>query len=481
MRFGQLASLTLIFSSLGLAGIGGAGCSSSSSPSNAAGPGTTDSDGGPGGDSGTTDTPATAADVPATKLDGDLAACPAPYDAAAPVAGLNKGFKVAGQSREFVLMLPPDSFTGPRPVFIAFNGTGETGPSFASRMQAQDFADAGFIVLAPSSIGNGTVWPVWDGMRTDNDAAENKDLEYFDALLACNAAHFEIDKNRIYIGGHSAGGIFTNYVAQRRSNILAGAIPASGIFSSTSPKPMPTLEKMLVLVTWGGANDKYTGSAGSVSVPEANFVSEASVATKAYAKQKNVGMGDCQGKNLGHVWLPINDWFIKVLLEHPKGFPGGDSGGAGDLVLPPLSSSVVTCSTNVFDYAGAQVTCGASTTSGCQESCQLFADCAVENGTVSAALGPQLADIGFSGTDCGGCVTKCQASSDGADDTTVLACMKSAQATAQCAAGIDGAAPLINAVNSCCAGKLATSKYCASICGTISQSAIAAAYFTACK
>jgi poly(3-hydroxybutyrate) depolymerase len=420
-------------------------------------------------------TPETAEEVPAVRLEGDKSTCPGAYGDTAPVAGLNKSFSIDGQSREFVLILPPDSFTGPRPLFMGFNGTGETGPSFTERAGLQDFADAGFIVLAPSSKGNGTIWPVWDGMRTDKDMdAPNKDMDFVDALLSCTAAHFEVDKNRLYIGGHSAGGIFTNYVAQRRSEILAGAIPASGIFSSTSPVPEKDLDKMFVLVTWGGDNDKFTGSTGlgGVSVPEANFVSEASIATKFYAAQANIGEANCRGKNLGHAWLPINDWFVKVLLEHPKGFPGTPKPE-----LPEVTNSKVTCTTDVFDYKGASVTCGASTTDGCQQACQLFGDCGVANGTVGGALKPQFTAIGFNGTDCGGCVTKCEANADAA----VLSCMKKQQATAQCGDGIAGATPLIEAINTCCDGKKTSSPYCKLVCDAIAQSSVAINYFTACQ
>lgn len=424
-------------------------------------------------DAGTT-TPKSADEVPAVRLAADITACPDAYQSKAPKSGVNRGFSVAGQNREFVLLLPPEAFTGPRPVLVGFNGTGETGPIFQVRAQLKEFADAGFIVLVPSSAANGTVWPVWDGMRTEKDMdAPNKDLELFDTLLACNAAHFELDKNRIYIAGHSAGGIFTNYVAQRRSNVIAGAIPASGMFSSTSPTPAKDLDKMLVIVTWGGDNDKYSGSVGGMTVPEANFVSEASLATKFYAAQKNVGQSNCRGKNLNHVWLPINDWFIKVLLAHPKGFPGADG-----LELPPVENNPkITCTTDVFDYKAQDVTCGASKTAGCQESCQLFADCAVENGTVYGAMKPQLAELGLTATSCGDCITQCEAKAD----TTVMSCIKAESASAQCGPGINGAQPLMDAINKCCDGKRTSSPYCKTVCDSIAKNSIAITYFTACQ
>src|SRR5690606_25388096 len=103
--------------------------------------------------------------IPVVALESDPATdCPGKYAGAPPLEGVNEGFASAGQDREFVLILPADT-SAPRPLLVGFNGTGETGESFAARAKLQDFADSGFIVLAPSSNGNGTTWPIWDSLR----------------------------------------------------------------------------------------------------------------------------------------------------------------------------------------------------------------------------------------------------------------------------------------------------------------------------
>src|SRR5262249_50872974 len=103
-------------------------------------------------------------DIPAVAIEASADAdCPSAYKTKAPKAGAtNSGYLSGGQSRAFYLLVPDGDPSGPQPVFLAFNGTGEDGQSFADRAQLKDFVKRGFVVIAPSSIGNGETWPVWD-------------------------------------------------------------------------------------------------------------------------------------------------------------------------------------------------------------------------------------------------------------------------------------------------------------------------------
>ena len=319
--------------------------------------------------------------MPAEPLPGDLAVCPEPWGATVPAEGQNDGYTVAGQDRSFWLMLPPATFTGPRPLFVAWNGTGETGQSFSERAKLEAFTARGFIVLAPDDVGNGTVWPVWDAMHAPGDDVpdENPDLLLFDSLVACAAGHMSIDKNRVYTGGHSAGGIMANYMLRHRSDLFAGGIVASGVFSLTGPNEPSPLDEMMVIVTWGGDSDGYSGGAGEVDVPEINFVEQASLASLYYDEEPAVGQANCTA-DVGHAWLDAaNDWMIDLLLAHPKSL------GSDDVVVEPTpEGSGVTCKLEPFQYEGGIVSeCPTQTTvAGCDKSCQFVADCAVENGTV---------------------------------------------------------------------------------------------------
>lgn len=478
-------------------GSGGAASSSADATSTTSGPTTSTSGTGTGTNTGTgTDaTSGTGGEgggepidplvaVPPEPLGGDpAAACPAAFTDAAPTDGDNDGFESAGQTRSFFVILPEASFAGPRPLFVGFNGTNETGPEWSERAKLEELAARGFIVVSPSSNGNGTLWPVWDSLHEagSDDPETNPDLVYFDELVACMGAHFEVDKNRIYVGGHSAGGIMSNYVLQRRSELLAGGIVASGVFSLTSPEPQTDLDDMFVIVTWGGDNDEYSGGSGGVSVPAINFVEQASIASVFYDDEPNVTQAHCRGDDLGHVWLDaLDDWFVDALLAHPKGLA---EGSPRELPATP-DGAPATCSSDPYVFeSDVAVDCpDASTVEGCAETCQFIGDCAVENATVGPILAPQLTDLGFSGddnTECGGCIAHCEEHATTPADDDVLACMVAASTASICGPGIDGALPIIDAFNTCCDGR-DDSPWCIDACTILLTNSAASSLLDSC-
>jgi poly(3-hydroxybutyrate) depolymerase len=476
MRSFAFAAIAVVGGVLLLAG----GCSSSSDsdPSNPAG-------GGPGKDS----TPVgndgggggTGTDGPVEQLPAEPAsACPAPFDANKPVQGENVGFNVGGQSRRFQLLLPPASFTGPRPILFAYHGTSENGLRFINRAKLADFVARGFVVVAPDANNNGTFWPVWDAMRAPGTetSSPNPDVEMFDRLLTCTAAHYAIDKNRVFATGHSAGGIFTNRLLRSRSSVLAGGIVASGVFDFTASGTGASLEPTLAIVTWGGDNDTYRGTTPSgVNVPAFSFVEQASLASKYYKGQAAAAHLRCRGNNLGHAWLPLNSWFIDLLLSRPKGTPASTL-----TAVPPLPGGApAACSLDAYELAPLpDMICPTTTRAGCKEACQLFADCAVENRTVGPSLSAELAKIGFTTSSCAGCVTRCQQGATSAQDVEALTCFTTKQAAAQCGPGIEGSTPLFTAVNECCKNK-SGSNLCVDLCTALNENDAAKAFFPTCQ
>lgn len=414
-------------------------------------------------------------DLSPEALPQDVNACPAAYRTNAPQPGRNGNFVVAGQAREFVLLLPPASFTGPRPLFVGFNGTTENGTSFSNRAQLADFAARGFVVVAPSSVGNGAYWPVWDAMRAPGtEAADNRDLQLFDTLVACIAAHHPVDRKRIYVGGHSAGGIFANKVLRARSALLAGGIVASGVFSLTGPGNSDPISPLLAIVTWGGTNDVYNGRTQSgVEVRNFSFVEQASLASRYYAAQPGTTHVACAGADIGHAWLPINTWFIDTLLARPKG-------QRANAPLPALPTGA-NCTTSPFALPPApQLDCPAGSPAACETVCQFMGDCLVENQTVGPVMSSELATIGFTRTSCNGCVQNCAMQGNTSANQQVLACMAQAAASATCGPGIEGGLPFIGAFNRCC-DQQTNSTYCSGLCQQFSANAVASQFFTVCK
>jgi len=429
--------------------------------------------------------PVDANDIPIKVLESEAAtACPSSYRATAPTEGQNGDYSVGGQVRSFYLDLPPDSFEGARPLLVGFHGTSGTGSRDFGRWSLEDFVDAGFIVVNLDGESNGAVWPVWDAMRLPgSESAPNPDLDFFDSIVACTAAHYPVDSNRVYIVGHSAGGIMVNAVLQRRSELLAGGITASGIFDLTSPDPAPALHDVAVLITWGGDDDFYSGTAaGTVRVPAVGFAEQAAIASDFYETQERVNQFHCEGDDLGHAWLRgINPWMIDFLLSHPKGLAENPSWR-----LEPPATSTVTCRDTVAEFTPyLAVACEPSVPEPrCRDYCQFWGDCVVENGTTGPVFSPQLYDLGFrltDGRECNGCIDRCEddAGRNRDTDDMVLGCFAESFETATCGLGVGGAMPMVAAFNRCCDGQT-SSLICTRACETLLGNDVGASFFPVC-
>lgn len=394
-----------------------------------------------------------------------VSVCPAPH------AGANTSYPAGGQTRSFELYLPPPSFTGPRPLFVAFHGTGETGRSFGNRARLAEWAARGVIVAAPDAVGNGSVWPVWDGMHLPGvPVAPNADLALVDSLIACLGSHYAVDASRIYAGGHSAGGIMTNHVLRMRSDVFAGGIVASGIFDFTEPVTRAALGDMTVLITWGGDNDGFGGWDPETGLAASGFtfVESAAMESRYFASEPNVKQAWCRGDDLGHAWLPMNGWFMDVLLARPKGTTSA-------LVLPPVPASASSsCESSVLSLPPpVATTCAEGAHGGCREMCQLFADCGVSNKSVSAALAGELDAIGLAPGSCGGCTARCDDHATTPDDDDVLACFAAESATTTCGPGLAGGLPLFETFATCCNAHPG-SQVCADLCTYFGDSTLSA-------
>jgi len=412
--------------------------------------------------------------------------CPGAFATTAPVEGKNSGFEVEAQKRTFNLHLPDKTkFAGPRPFMIYFHGTGgSAGEIDGGRKSWKDLlVKNGWIVAGPQGEMNGTVWPEWDAMRNKGDEArKNKDLLFFDKLVDCVAGHLEVDANRVFVSGLSAGGIMSNRVLRERHSILAGGVVGSGVYDLTTPANPTALTNMAVMVTWGGDNDEYSGSSGGKQVPKINFAQQAAIASKAYEDAAKVNQVHCKGDNLGHKWLSgVHDVMLNFLTANPKGL----SQNPHWKIKTPATGSKITCSEDAAKYVPkVTVTCTKNKLDDCQVYCQSLGDCVVENGSVAPILSTQLPKIGFSGKnfgDCGGCITNCEADAakGGAADTTMLACYKTEAAKQTCGTGLMAALVIADVINVCCKGAT-KSEVCGRFCKAVNENSTAAPFFTSC-
>jgi poly(3-hydroxybutyrate) depolymerase len=417
--------------------------------------------------------------------------CPEGFTSGVLESGQHEGFASSGQERSFYIILPEEmSAVEPTPLIIAFHGTDGSGKYFYESDDLQAFVDAGFIVLALDGNKNGIVWPDWDGLRNPlQQDIENHDLNFFDDALACMQDMFDIDDQRIFILGMSAGGIMTNFVLQRRSDVLAGGIPSSGLIEYTTPVPPTPLGNMAVIVAYGGDNDLWSGTSTTEEEEDpsakVNFAEQAALASDFYEKEATVNQIYCKGGELGHSWLnSITSWYAQYLLAHPK----NNHDNSEFTFESPENTDGTVCDEGITSYESTVVVECDETANQCDSYCQLLGDCAVENATLVAVLTQQIFDLGFAGegsAECGGCLDACtadlEASVNTSADESVLSCFAGHQAEAECGPGIAGATPAIIAVNDCCTDQ-AESQVCTRLCTSMveNQPVMNAGVFSAC-
>jgi poly(3-hydroxybutyrate) depolymerase len=257
-----------------------------------------------------------------------------------PKAGMNPGFATAKGMRTFSVF-PSMMGEGPRPLFVSLTGTAQEESAFLNQSGLGRLPASGWIVLMPvrscaqegrncSAVGmDGRVWEPWfDGTAPrGNDAGP--DVAFVEAMVRCVATTWPVAADKIYAGGISAGGSFTNRNLTFNSKLFAGGVAASGNWTYGVPpaSPMP-MEPSIAIVVWGGPNDMWPGSPP--------YAGETKAAAEYYAAQANVVTVACSGTH-GHLWpAAFTSWFAETLLSHPKGTPK-----ASFVLKPPPSG--LTC------------------------------------------------------------------------------------------------------------------------------------------
>ena len=156
-------------------------------------------------------------------------------------------WKVDGVTREALVYIPPAAKTTATPVVFAFHGHSGTMKNAAEKF--------GYHKHWPEAIAvymQGLNTPV---MLTDPEGKRpgwqetfgdqnDRDLKFFDAVLATLKNDYQVDAKRIYATGHSNGGCFTYLLWAARGNVFAAVAPCSAMAKPEFRqhlKPMPLL------------------------------------------------------------------------------------------------------------------------------------------------------------------------------------------------------------------------------------------------
>jgi len=133
---------------------------------------------------------------------------------------------VDGVQRQALVFGPaPATNAHPLPLVFAFHGHFGNMNAAAQFMHLQTFWPGAIIVYpqglkTPSQVdpnGNGFGWQVRAGQQGLND----RDLKFFDVMVASLSQKFPVDSTRIYATGFSNGAIFSYLLWAERGKVLA--------------------------------------------------------------------------------------------------------------------------------------------------------------------------------------------------------------------------------------------------------------------
>lgn len=158
---------------------------------------------------------------------------------------LSRTWNVDGVHCEAIVYAPSKPTAGTAPLVFDFHGHGGTAKHAARRHHIHKTWPEAVVVYmqglnTPGKLtdpeGKKSGWQARPGDQQD------RDLKFFDAVLASMKKDYRVDENRIYATGHSNGGAFTYLLWAKRGDTFAAFAPvaaAAGLyFADAKPKPL---------------------------------------------------------------------------------------------------------------------------------------------------------------------------------------------------------------------------------------------------
>lgn len=155
-------------------------------------------------------------------------------------------WKVDGVGREAIIFAPAAAKRAACPVVFAFHGHGGTMRHAAATFAYQKLWPEAIVVYMQGLNTPGALTdpegkkPGWQ--RTFDDQ-NDRDLKFFDAVLATVKKDFKVDQKRVYATGHSNGGAFTYLLWAARGDVFAAVAPCAAaarreFLQHLKPKPL---------------------------------------------------------------------------------------------------------------------------------------------------------------------------------------------------------------------------------------------------
>jgi len=141
-------------------------------------------------------------------------------------------FTIDGLPRQALILAPPNASQSTKrlPLLFAFHGHGGNIVQTAVQMRFDKVWPESIVVYMQGfpTPTNGDPGGMEAGWQREPGQYDDRDLKFFDAVLAKLSKQFPVDEERVYATGFSNGAIFTYVLWGARGNTFAALAPVAG-------------------------------------------------------------------------------------------------------------------------------------------------------------------------------------------------------------------------------------------------------------
>jgi polyhydroxybutyrate depolymerase len=144
----------------------------------------------------------------------------------------SKSWTINGIERRALVYAPSKGdHSKPAPLVFVFHGHGGSPQNIDRTMHIQTVWPAAYVVYmqgipTPTRVDVEGKKPGW---QCAPGQVDDRDLKFFDTVLADLRKNHPIDESRIYATGFSNGGVFTYVLWSERPNVFAALAPCAGL------------------------------------------------------------------------------------------------------------------------------------------------------------------------------------------------------------------------------------------------------------
>jgi polyhydroxybutyrate depolymerase len=183
---------------------------------------------------------------------------------------------VGGRTRTYHLHVPAGRHAGALPLVIALHGGGGSGLHMQRNYGFDELADReGFIVAYPDGTGRlRRIGLTWNAGTCCGYASDQQidDVGFLRTMVAAIVREFPVDRSRVYVTGHSNGGMMAHRLAREAADLVAAAAPVAGATLDLGARPSRAVPLMHIhsvddpRAAWDGSI--HVGDAGRGASPD---------------------------------------------------------------------------------------------------------------------------------------------------------------------------------------------------------------------